>query len=86
MDNTGTTKAHFSVPSIIALIAAIASFAVGAFWGFILALVAIFFGVIGMILALSPRIRGGIVSVFSIVVALAGIVVAAIKAIAWLLR
>ena len=78
------TRASFSIPSVIAIICALASFAVGAFWGFVLALIAIFFGVIGMVMALSARVRGGMVSILSIVAAVAGIVVAGIKAIAWL--
>jgi len=82
---TQATHASFSVPSIIAIVAALASFAVGAFWGFILALIAILFGVLGMVLALSARTRGGIVSMFSIMAAVAGIIVAGIKAILWLL-
>jgi hypothetical protein len=85
METTGTTKASFSVPSIIAIAAALASFAVGAFWGFILALIAIVFGLVGVLLSFSPRVRGGVVSVFSLLAGLAGIVVAAIKAVAWLL-
>jgi hypothetical protein len=85
MDNqVQATKAHFSIPSIIAIVAAIVSFSVGAFWGFILALIAIFFGIIGMVLALSSSVRGGMVSILSVIAAVAGIIVAAIKAIAWL--
>ena len=79
-----TTKAHFSIPSIIAIIAAIASFAAGAFWGFILALVALAFGVIGVLLSLSARVRGGFVSMLSLVAGLAGIGVAVIKGIIYL--
>ena len=82
---TGTTKASFSIPSIIAVIAAIASFATGAFWGLILALVAIFFGVLGVVMSLSSTVRGGMVSTFSLLAGVAGIVAAGIKAIAWLL-
>ena len=51
--------AKFSIPSIIAIIAAIASFPVGALMGFLLAIVAVIFGAIGFILSLSPRVRGG---------------------------
>jgi len=74
-------KPHFSIPSLIALVAAIASFFVSAGTGFILAIVAIVFGVIGFLLALSPSVRGGIVSIFSLVIAGIGIVVAIIRAI-----
>jgi len=74
-------KPHFSIPSLIALVAAIASFFVSAGTGFILAIVAIVFGVIGFLLALSPSVRGGIVSIFSLVIAGIGIVAAIIRAI-----
>jgi hypothetical protein len=76
---TGRT-ASFSIPSIIALIAAIFSFTIGAFWGVILALVALFFGVFGVLLSLAPPVRGGFLSLISIVAGLLGIVVAAFKA------
>ena len=69
----------FSLPSIIAIVAAIASFFVGAGWGFTLAIVAIVAGLIGALLALSPSIRGGIISVFSVVAGVIGIVAAVIK-------
>ncbi len=78
---TGQTKPHFSLPSIIAIGAAIASLFVGAGTGFILAIVAIIFGVIGFLLALSPSVRGGIISIFSLLIAAAAIVIAIIKAI-----
>jgi hypothetical protein len=80
MDGT-VVKPHFSIPSIVALAAAIASFFVAPGLQFILALVAIVFGVIGLILSFSPSIRGGIISTFSLVVAAIGIVVAIIRAI-----
>jgi hypothetical protein len=78
-----TKRATFSVPSIIAIIAAVLSFASGAIWGLILAFVAIVCGVIGVLLSLSPTVRGGFISVLSLVAGLAGIGVAMIKAIAW---
>jgi len=77
-----TSKAHFSIPSIIAIAAAIASFFVGAGWGFILALIAIFFGIIGVILSMSPSVRGGIVSFLALGAGAIGIIVAVIRAIA----
>lgn len=78
---TAQTKAHFSIPSLIAIAAAIASFFVRPGTGFILAIVAIVFGVFGFILALAPSVRGGLVSVLSLMLAGIGIVVAIIKAI-----
>ena len=74
------TKPHFSIPSIIAIAAAIVSFFVSPASGFLLAMVAIGFGAFGFILALAPSIRGGIVSILSLFLAGIGIVVAIIKA------
>ena len=53
---TVQTKAHFSIPSLIAIGAAIASFFVGAFAGLLLALVAIAFGIIGIVIAMAPSV------------------------------
>jgi hypothetical protein len=78
-----TSKAHFSIPSIIAIVAALLSFGTGAFWGFILAVVAIVFGLIGLMLSFSPSVRGGVISIISLLAAAIGIVLAVIKAIAW---
>lgn len=74
------TKPHFSIPSLMAIGAAIGSFFVSAGAGFFLALAAIVFGVIGFILALSPSVRGGILSFVSLILASIGIVVAIIRA------
>ncbi len=79
-----TRESSISIPSIIAILAAIGSFFSGALWGFILAMIAIVFGVIGVLLSLSPRYRGGIISVFSLLAAGVGIVLAVFKTIAWL--
>lgn len=81
METTAQNKPHFSIPSLIALAAAIASFVVGPGKGFLLAMVAIVFGVFGFILALAPSVRGGLVSIFSMVLACIGVVVAIIKAV-----
>ncbi len=78
---TGQTKPHFSIPSLIAIGCAIASLFLSAGTGFILAIIAIIFGVIGFLLALSPSVRGGIISLFSLFIAAAAIVIAIIKAI-----
>lgn len=74
-------KPHFSIPSIIAVGAAIASFFVRPGTGFALAFVAIIFGVIGLLLSFAPSIRGGLTSVLSLSLAAIGIVVAILKAI-----
>jgi len=74
-------KPHFSIPSIIAVVAAIASFFVRAGTGFVLAIIAIIFGVIGFMLSLSPSVRGGVLSVLSLVLAVIGIIAAIVRAI-----
>jgi len=79
------TRPHFSLPSLIALGAAIASFFVNAAGGFILAIIAIGFGLIGVLLSFSPSIRGGIISVFSLILGAIAILAAVAKAIAWVL-
>lgn len=79
--NSLQTKPHYSIPSIIALAAAIASFFVSAGTGFLLAIVAIACGVLGFILSLSPSVRGGLISVFSLCLAGIGIIVAIIRAV-----
>jgi hypothetical protein len=74
-------KPHFSIPSLIAIAAAVATFFVSPGTGFALAIVAIIFGVFGFFLSLAPSIRGGVTSVFSVILAAIGIVIAIIKAI-----
>jgi hypothetical protein len=85
MDVEQRTAAKFSIPSIIAIIAAIISFPVGAFFGFLLAIIAVIFGAIGIVLSLSPRVRGGIVSTLAIFAGMLGILAALVKGVAWLL-
>jgi hypothetical protein len=80
MNTAAANKPHFSIPSLIAVAAAIASFFVGPGAGFTLAIIAIIFGIFGFLLAFAPSIRGGVLSVFSLVVAAIGIVVAIIRA------
>ncbi len=76
---TTNHRAAFSLPSIIAIIAAVLSFATGAFWGFVLAVIAIISGAIGVILALSPKVRGGIASTIAVLAGFIGIVAAVVK-------
>jgi hypothetical protein len=76
---TGTGRPEFSIPSIIAIAAAIGSFFFGAGLGMLLAIIAIAAGVIGLLLALSPRVRGGMMSIVSILFGLVGIIAAVIK-------
>jgi hypothetical protein len=77
---TPSTRASFSIPSVIAIFAAIGSFMNGATLGLLLAIVAIFFGIVGVVLSLSPSKRGGVISTFGIGAGLIGIVAAVIKA------
>lgn len=74
-------KPHFSIPSLIAIGCAIATFFVRPGAGFALAIVAIVFGVIGLLLSFAPSIRGGFTSFFSLIIASIGIIFAVIKAI-----
>ena len=82
MEATAQNKPHFSIPSIIAIAAAIGSFFAHAGSGFALAIVAIIFGVIGFFLSLAPSVRGGFVSIVSMILACIAVVVAIIKAVA----
>ncbi|QJE98043.1 hypothetical protein [Luteolibacter luteus] len=84
-ETTPSTRSSFSIPSIISVIAAIWSFFQGTFGGLFLAIIAIVFGLIGVMLSLSPAKRGGVVSTFSIGVGVIGIIAAVIKAIMYLL-
>jgi hypothetical protein len=76
--------AKFSIPSIIAIVAALLSFTTGAFWGFFLAVIAIIAAIIGMVVAVSPNVRGGLVSTVSLVAGGIAIIAALIKAIMWM--
>lgn len=77
--NRSEPGAAFSLPSLLAVASAVGSFATGAFLGTILAIAAIVLGLVGALLALSPRVRGGMVSIISIAAGLLGIVAAVFK-------
>lgn len=77
--HTHAAEPAFSIPSIVAIICAIASFFVGPGLGMILAVAAIILGGIGLIAAFSPTIRGGMTSMLSIVAGVIGIVAALIR-------
>lgn len=85
MNGHEATQAKFSIPSLIAILAAIGSFMVGAFWGFVLAVVAVVFGAIGVLLAFSSATRGGIVSFLAVFAGLLGLIAAIVKGMAWLM-
>lgn len=72
-------KPSFTIPSILSIVAAVLSFRFGAVFGLLLAILAIGLGVVGTLLAISPRRRGGIVSVVSIIMGLIGIIAAIVK-------
>lgn len=84
MNSTKTGKAAFSIPSILSIVAVIFSFKTGAIFGLFLAALAIVLGVIGLLLSLSSRTRGGIFSIIGVLGGAAGIIAAIIKAIMWL--
>jgi len=65
--------------SILSVVAAIGSFYTGAFFGFVLAIGAILFGVLGLVLAISPARRGGMLSVIAIFAGVIGIIAAIFK-------
>ena len=69
-------RPSFSLPAILAIVCAIVSFFVGAGFGFILAIAAIVLGLIGVVLALAPSVRGGITSILAILAGIVGIVAA----------
>lgn len=76
-------RAAFSLPSILAVLCAVVSFFTGAIGGLLLAICAIVFGISGIVISLSPNVRGGAMSLFSIIAGLVGIIAAVIKAILW---
>jgi hypothetical protein len=79
LDHPRREAPAFSIPSILAVICAIVSFTSGAFFGTIMAIAAIVLGLLGFLLALSPRVRGGMISILSILMGLVGIVAAVFK-------
>jgi len=85
MNAQATTRATFSLPSILAIVAAIGSFASGALWGFVLGMAAVILGVIGVIIAFAPGVRGGFVSTFAVIAGILGFIAAVVKGVAWLL-
>jgi hypothetical protein len=76
-------KSSFSLPSILAIIAAILSFNFGAILGLVFASLALIFGALGLFLALAPRTRGGGLSILAVFLSVIGMIAAIIKAIMW---
>jgi hypothetical protein len=59
---------RITTAAVVAIVSAIASFMTGAFWGLILAIVAVLAGVLGLLLAVSRSRRGAILSIAAIVI------------------
>ncbi len=79
LSNRGANNPAFSIPSLLAVAAAIGSFMTGAILGTILAIAAIILGILGAMLAMSPRVRGGMMSLVAIGAGLLGIIAAMFK-------
>jgi hypothetical protein len=77
--NRSDVSPAFSIPSLLAIAAALGSFMTGAFLGTLLAIAAIVLGLVGALLAMSPRVRGGMMSIVAIVAGLIGIIAAVFK-------
>lgn len=69
----------FSIVSVLAVVCATFSFRNGAGLGFILAVFAIVLGAVGVVVAVLPGKRGGLISLFSIAAGAIGIVAAVFK-------
>lgn len=70
--------ASYSVPSIIAIISAIAAWFVGAGLSIVLSIVALIFGAIGVVMSIHPAKRGGVLSAAAIGLGALAIVVSII--------
>ncbi|GAA5126928.1 hypothetical protein JIN84_09570 [Luteolibacter yonseiensis] len=86
MSSNLPARAVFSIPSIVAIIAAILSFKTAAFFGLVFALVAVIAGLLGLVLSLSPARRGGVLSLVGVFGGLLGIIAAVVKAIHWIVN
>ncbi len=73
------SRPSYSIPSILATVCAVGSFVSGAGFGFVLAIGAIVLGLVGVVFALSPRVRGGMLSAISILLGAVGIIAAIFK-------
>jgi hypothetical protein len=77
--STMRPRPAFTIPSILAAICAAGSFASDAGWAFVLAVLAIVLGALGVLLAIAPGKRGGMISAISIIAGLFGIILAILK-------
>lgn len=71
--------ARIGTAAILSMAAAIGSFFTRPIWGFFLALAAIFLGIIGFVMAASPRVRGGIISIFAVIIGVIGVLTAIVR-------
>jgi len=69
----------FSIASTLAIACAIGSFFVGSALGLALAAAALFLGLIGILMSFAPSVRGGITSIFAILVGVVGIIAAIVR-------
>ncbi|MBB5350996.1 hypothetical protein HNR46_001230 [Haloferula luteola] len=83
---SSASRPTFTFASIIALVVSIASFYQGPILGLLLAITAMIFGLFGVLMSLSSRKRGGIVSFTAISLGGLGILAAIIRAIAYLIE
>ena len=73
------TRAHFSIPAVVAIVAAVGSFMASPGLGFFLAILAILAGGIGFLVAFAPSVRGGMVSIISVFAGIIGILAAIVR-------
>jgi len=75
-------RQRWGIFAVTAIIAAVSSYVLTltghSIWGAVTAAIAMPLGFIGLLVAASPRVRGGIVSLFSIFLGAIGVVVAVI--------
>ena len=72
-------RPSFSIPAILAAVCLIATLFTGEGLDLVLSIAAIAFGVIGAVMALSPSVRGGILSLASIVIGLLAVVISILQ-------
>ena len=72
---------RIGMAATLSIVAAIGSFFVRPVPAFFLSLLAIFLGIIGFVMAASPRVRGGIISIFSIIIGVIGVLAAVLRGI-----
>ena len=79
LDRPNGLHPAFSIVSILAVIAAVLSFTTGPGVSLLMAIGAIVLGALGMLIAILPGKRGGVVSILSMIAGLLGVFVAIIR-------